>query len=56
MHCYLLTQKKGNYNALFCRFSKFIEDKKDLTHEQYFFNNRNQKEGETFQSFLTDKL
>ena len=35
-------------------FKEFVEAKKDLAHERYVMNNRDQKEGEKFISFLTN--
>ena len=45
--------EKGNYNALVGKFQKLVEGKKELAHECYVFNNRDQNERETFLSFLT---
>ena len=46
--------EEGKYNALVHKFKEFVEGKKDLVHECYVFNNRNQKEGGIFLSFLTN--
>ena len=51
---YIYRSEKDNYNALVRKFKKFVQGKKDLAHERYIFNKRDQKEGETFLSFLTN--
>ena len=46
--------EESKYNALIRKFKEFVESKKGLGHERYIFKNRDQKEGETFVSFLTN--
>ena len=49
-----LTEAEDKYNALVRKFKEFVEGKKDSANERYIFNNRDQKEGETFLYFLTN--
>ena len=43
--------EEGRYNVLVRKFKEFSEDKKDLAHERYIFNNRDQKEGLGFLAY-----